>query len=54
MVRWQINYRFGPACACGDEWSYRLDTMSVSHGTTALDAFLGTPSWFVDERGQLR
>jgi hypothetical protein len=53
-LRWHINYRFSAGCPCGDEWSYRLDTLNLSHGPIDADAFLGAPHHLVDERGYLR
>lgn len=51
-VRWQINYRFGAMCACGDQWHYRLETLNLAHG--AVPDFTGEPSRTVIERGDLR
>jgi hypothetical protein len=53
-IRWQINYRFPPPCACGDEWRYRLDTLNLAYGPVEIDTFAGTPTYFVDERRWLR
>ncbi|MFC6885566.1 MULTISPECIES: hypothetical protein [Actinomadura] len=51
-LRWSINYRF--AGTNGGEWSYRLDTFNVAHGTTSADVFLGAPTRHVDELAALR
>lgn len=51
-LRWQINYRFGAQCTCGDEWHYRLDTLNLAFGRPA--GFTGRPTRTVDERGSLR
>lgn len=53
-VRWQINYRSSGTCQCGQEWSYRLDTLSLAHGQIPTDAFLAQPTYTVDERASLR
>jgi hypothetical protein len=53
-LRWHINYRFSGGCPCGEEWSYRLDTLNLAHGPVAVDTFLGEPHQLVDERGFLR
>jgi hypothetical protein len=51
-LRWQINYRF--SAECGGAWFYRLDTLNLAYGLVAADAFLGEPTRYVDDRGQLR
>jgi hypothetical protein len=51
-VRWQVNYRF--TSSCGGDWTYRLDTLNLAHGTVAANAFLGEPTRAVDERSTLR
>lgn len=53
-LRWQVNYRFGQACLCGNDWSYRLDTVNVALAPAAPDLFLGPPTRHVDERIRLR
>lgn len=52
-LRWHINYRFSGGCQCGEEWSYRLDTLNLAHGPVAVDTFLGEPHHLVDEPGFL-
>ena len=51
-VRWQVNYRF--VGSCRGDWSYRLDTLNLAYGPTAVDIFTGSPTRLVDERGLLR
>ncbi|WP_086843915.1 hypothetical protein [Amycolatopsis kentuckyensis] len=51
-LRWQINLRFGPACSCGSDWSYRLETLNVAYGGPA--DFTGKPNRSVIELGNLR
>ncbi|BCB83512.1 hypothetical protein [Phytohabitans suffuscus] len=53
-VRWRINYRSSGTCSCGQDWSYRLDTLSLGHGWIATDTFLTQPTYVVDERAVLR
>ena len=53
-VRWRINYRSSGTCSCGQQWSYRLDTLSLAHGEVSIDTFLGQPTYVVDERAFLR
>lgn len=52
-VRWQLNYRFSSAAGVRG-WSYWLDTFNVAYGPVSADAFLSTPTVFIDERGPLR
>jgi hypothetical protein len=52
-VRWQLNYRFSSLLGMQD-WSYWLDTFNIAYGRVDADAFLGEPTFAVDERGPLR
>jgi hypothetical protein len=52
-VRWQLNYRFSSALGIRG-WSYWLDTFNIAYGPVEVDAFLSTPTVFVDEQGPLR
>ncbi|MFG1641842.1 hypothetical protein ACGFMK_16270 [Amycolatopsis sp. NPDC049252] len=51
-LRWQINYRFGSTCGCGDQWQYRLETLNLAYG--AIPNLTGEPNRTVIERGDLR
>ncbi|MFE7275028.1 hypothetical protein [Streptomyces sp. NPDC057623] len=51
-LQWQINYRI--VGSCSGEWSYRLETFNVVHGSATPDVFLGVPTRRVDERRSLR
>ncbi|MFF1747797.1 hypothetical protein [Streptomyces mirabilis] len=51
-LRRQVNYRF--AGTHGGDWTYRLDTLNVAHGSATIDLFLGTPTRHVDELAALR
>jgi len=53
-LRWQINYRFSWPMARGGAWSYRLDTLNLAYGPMPVNAFLGVPSRYIDERAHLR
>ncbi|BCB75040.1 hypothetical protein GCM10022251_35920 [Phytohabitans flavus] len=53
-VRWRINYRSSGTCPCGQQWSYRFDTLSLAHGRISTDTFLAQPTYMVDERAYLR
>lgn len=52
-IRWQLNYRFSSATGMGN-WSYHLHTLNLAYGVTEPDAFLRTPTRYIDERGSLR
>ncbi|MBE8523749.1 hypothetical protein ILP97_40740 [Amycolatopsis sp. H6(2020)] len=51
-LRWQVNLRFGSTCACGSDWSYRLETLNLAYGGPA--DFTGKPTRSVTELGDLR
>jgi hypothetical protein len=51
-LRRQINQRFGPACSCGSDWTYRLETLNLAYGGPA--DFTGKPTRSVTELGDLR
>lgn len=52
-IRWQINYRF--TGASGGDWSYRLETLNLFHGTSPdADIFLAQPDHDIKELGPLR
>ncbi|WP_344875250.1 hypothetical protein [Allokutzneria multivorans] len=53
-LRWQVNYRFASPCSCGGQWSYRMDTFNIAHGTPSAEVFLGEPSRHVSELAALR
>jgi hypothetical protein len=50
-LRWQVNYRFSGRLG---DWTYRLDTLNISHGQAPTDLFLGTPAHQVSELAHLR
>ncbi len=52
-LRWQVNYRFAFGGRGGGEWAYRLDTLNLAYGLPERRVFTGTPSTYVDERGDL-
>jgi hypothetical protein len=53
-VRWWINYRSSGTCSCGQQWSYRLDTLSLALGDVSTETFLAQPTYVVDEPAFLR
>jgi hypothetical protein len=49
-LRWQINYRFGGRT----NWTYRLETFNVAHGSPSPNVFFSVPTCRIDERASLR